>query len=230
MLAIKPGDRPTATGALRNPWVTGLTSDNEEIGSDKDESIRSHGGSTLSRKNKNRLPSYNEPRGKSEGGLITQESAKCMPGGTDFGANTGLEIGGVPTISQSSFDTSAMTLSDAAPTESLLVQTGPRESGLVSRGFQATRSRSPKRVRKKHVRNTPELCHQSKTQNTTLTLLTKLVTKNRALNPRPRPSNPRKSAPRRGNFPQSTARTNSPTEHPPKKTDKAHASIATPAQ
>jgi len=37
MLAIKPGDRPTATAALSNPWLTGLQSDPEEDGDGKDE-------------------------------------------------------------------------------------------------------------------------------------------------------------------------------------------------
>jgi len=55
MLEIQPEDRPTAGGALRNPWLTGLKNDSEESGDDKDES-------TLSRKRKKRRATYNEPK------------------------------------------------------------------------------------------------------------------------------------------------------------------------
>jgi len=115
MLAIPPGDRPTATGALRNQWLTGLKSGNEESGDEL-------------------------------------------------------------TIAENSLDTSMVTLSDTSPTEGLVVQTESGKSDIVSHNSQATHSKSLKRMRKKQIRNTPQTYHQSRTQNTTLTLLTKRVT------------------------------------------------------
>jgi len=176
MLMIRPEDRPTATGALGNSWLTGLKSDNKESGGDKDERTQSRDGSTLSKKRKNRLATYNEPKKKSERGPITQGGTKCIPGGADFWVDTSSKMDGNLTTAQSPPEASIMTLSDTVPTESLVVQTGSRKSEIVSHNFRSTHSRSPNRMRKKQARNTLQICHQSRTQNTTLTLLTKLVT------------------------------------------------------
>jgi len=176
MLMIRPEDRPTATDALENSWLTSLKSDNEESGGATDERTQGRDGSMLSKKRKNRVATYNEPRKKSERGSITEGGTKCIPGRADFWVDTGSKIGGDLPIAQSSFDASVMTLSDTAPTESLVVQTGSRKSEIVSHNFRSTHSKSPNRMRKKQAGNTPQICHQSRTQNTTLTLLTKLVT------------------------------------------------------
>ena len=164
MLAIQARDRPTATDALRHEWLTGLKSDNEESGDDKDERTHSRDGSTLSRKRKNRLATNNEPKKKSETEPIIPEGAKCIPGGTNFGADTGSEMGD-PTIAENSLDTSMATPPDSAPTESLLAQTGSRKSDIMSHNPQATHSKSPKPMRKKQIRNTLQTYHQSRTQN-----------------------------------------------------------------
>jgi len=58
-------------------------------------------------------------------------------------------------------DASMTTLPTSASTGTLVVQD--------------TRSGGPEPVRQKHIRNIPQACHQSMTQNTTLALLTKRV-------------------------------------------------------
>jgi len=172
MLAIQPGGRPTATDALRNEWLTDLKSDNEESGGDKDGRTQSRDGSTLNKKRKNRLATYDEPKKKSQSGPITQEGAKCILGGANCWVNTGSEMGDL-IMAENSLDTSMVTLSDTAPTKSLVVQTGPRKSDILSHNFQATHSKSPKRMRKKQIRNTPQACHQGRSQNATLALVKK---------------------------------------------------------
>jgi len=163
MLAIQPGDRPPAAGALRNQWLARLKSNNGASGSDKHEGARGRDRSTPSRKRKNRQAAYNQPKKKSERGPITQEGTRCIPGGADSGANMGSKVGGNLTVAESSFDSSMMTLSDTAPTGSPAVQTGPRKSEFVSHNIQETHSKSPKLVGKKHIRSTPQTCHPSRT-------------------------------------------------------------------
>jgi len=155
MLAIQPEDRPTAADALGNQWLTGRRSDSEECGNGKDEG-------TLSKKRKNRRATYNEPKRRSERNLIKQEGARCILRGGSSGENPRSHIGS-PTIAGNTLDTSAsmMTLPVSSSTGSLVIQ--------------ATHTKSPKPVRQKHIRNIPQACHQSMTQNTTLTLLTKRV-------------------------------------------------------
>jgi len=172
MLVIQPEDRPTATGALRNTWLIGFKSDSEDSGDDQDMRIQSHDRSTLNRKRKSRLATYNEPKKRrSERNPVTQEGIRCIPGGVTLEANVGSQIGGDPTFAESTLGTSMMTIS----TESLVVEVEPRKSGFVSHDFQATHSGNPKPVRKKQTGHIPQACHQSMTQNTTLTLLTKRV-------------------------------------------------------
>jgi len=163
MLAIQPGSRPTATGALRNQWLTGLKSIKEMSGSEKDERRQSHDGSTPSNKGKNRRSTCNEREKKIERDPITQGGTRCISGGADSLANTGSKMGDDPTVEESSFDSSMMTLSYTAPTRSPVIQTGPRKSEFVSPNFKETHCKSPKRVRKKHIRNTPQTCYQSRT-------------------------------------------------------------------
>jgi len=172
MLAIKPGDRPTATGALGNSWLTGLKDDNEENGGDKDSRTQSRNRSTLSNKRKNRLATHSQPKKKHERdprGPITQAGAKCTPGSGDFWAEKESKMGGDLSVAQSSFDTSMVTLSDAVPAETLVAQTGSLKSGIAPKNFQETHTKSSKRVRKKQIHNTPQTCDQSRAQNTTLT-------------------------------------------------------------
>jgi len=154
MLAIQPGDRPTAAGALRNQWLTGLKSTNEASGNDKDERTQSRNRSIPSKKRKNRQGTYNEPK-KSERDPITQEGTRHIHGGADSGINAESKMGCNLTFAESSFDSSMMTPSNTAPTGSPVVQTGPRKSEF--------HSMRPKRVRKKHFRSTPQTCHQSRT-------------------------------------------------------------------
>jgi len=172
MLAIQPGDRPTATGALRNQWLAGLGGDDEESGDDKDKRTQSRDGSTLSRKRKKKVSTNNEPKKRNERDAIILEGAKPIPGGANFGANTESEMSDDLTIAENSLDASMIMLSDTLRTESLVV----RKSEIVSHNPQATHSKSPKRMRKKQIRNTPQTCRQSMTQRTTLTLLTKNFT------------------------------------------------------
>jgi len=169
MLAIKPGYRPTAICALGNSWLTGLKDDNEENGGDKYSRTQSRDRSTLSNKSKNRLATHNQPKKKRERGPITQDGAKCTPGGADFWAEKESKMGGDISVAQSSFDTSMVTLSDAAPAETLVAQTGSWKSGIAPKNFQETHTKSPKRVRKKQIHNTPRTCNQSRAQNTTPT-------------------------------------------------------------
>jgi len=176
MLAIQPEDRPTATGALRNQWLAGLGGDDEGSGDDKDMKTQSRDGSTRSSKRKKRLSTNNEPKKKSESDTMIPEGAMRIPMGANFGTNTGSEMGYDLTIPENSSDTSMMMLSDTSPTENLVVQTRPRKSDIVSHYPQSTRPKSPKRMRKKQIRHTPQTCHQSRTQHTTLTLLTKRFT------------------------------------------------------
>jgi len=164
MLMIRPENRPTATDALRNEWLTDLKSDNEESGDDKDGRTQSRDGSTLSNKRKKRLATYNEPKKKSERGPITQEGAKCIPGGADLWVNTGSEMGDL-IIAENSLDTSIVTPSDTPPTIRLAVQTGSRKSDILSHYSQATHSKSPKPMRKKQICNTLQTFHQGRTQN-----------------------------------------------------------------
>jgi serine/threonine protein kinase len=166
MLAIQTRDRPTATDALRNEWLTGFKSENEESGDDKNDKTQIRDGSTLGRKRKNRLATNSEPKKRNERESIIPEGAKCIPGGANFWADTGSEMGDL-TIVENSFDTSMVTLSDTAPTESLVVQTGSRKPDIVSHNFQATPSKSRKRMRRKQIGNTPQTCHQGRTLNTT---------------------------------------------------------------
>jgi len=173
MLAIQPGDRPTATGALRNQWLTGLPSDDEGGRDDKDKGTHSGDRSTLSRKRKKRLATNNEPKERNERDAIIPEGTKRITGGANFGANTGSKMGDDLIIPENSLDTSMMALSDTSPNESLVVQTGSRKQDIVSHNPQATHSKSHKRMRKKQIRHTPQTCRQSMTQRTTLTLLTK---------------------------------------------------------
>ena len=170
MLAIQPGDRPTATGALRSQWLTDQKSDNQESGDDKDERTQGRDGSTLSGKRKNRLATYNERQKKNERDAIIPEGANFLLGGGNFGVNTGLKMCDDLAIAENSLDTSIMTHSDTAPTEIPVVQTRSRKSEIVSYNFQATHSKSPKRMRKKQIRNTPQKCHQSRTYDRTLHL------------------------------------------------------------
>jgi len=175
MLAIQPGGRPTATGALRNQWLTGFRNDDEGSRDDQDKGTQRGHRSTLSRNRKKRLATNNEPKERNERDAIIPEGTKRIPGGANFGANTGSKMGDL-TIPENSLDTSMMALSDTSPTDSLVVQTGSRKQEIVSHNAQATHSKSPKRMRKKQIRHTPQTCHQSMTQHTTLTLLTKHFT------------------------------------------------------
>ena len=167
MLAIQTRGRPTATDALRNEWLTGLESENEESGDDKNERTQIRDGSTLGRKRKNRLATNSEPKKKNEREPIIPEGAKCIPGGANFWADTGSEVGDLP-IAEDSLDTSMVPLSDTAPTESLVAKTWSRKPDIVSHNFLATPSKSRKRIRKKQICNTPQTCHHGRTQNTTL--------------------------------------------------------------
>ena len=115
MLVIQPEDRPTAAAALRNPWLTGVKSEGEESEDDKDEI-------TLSRKRKNRRAAYNEPKRRSERIFIKQEGARCILGGGSLGENPGSQMGGCPTIAESTLDTSMITQPVSASTGSLVVQ------------------------------------------------------------------------------------------------------------
>jgi len=176
MLAIEPGDRPTATGALGNPWLTGLKIDNKRSRDDKDEKITRRDRSTISRKRKSRLATHYEPKREPEREPITHEGAKHIPGGADLGANIGSKKRGDFTIEEYPFDISTITLPDTSPTEGLVVRAGHSNSELVSHNFGETHSTSLKRVRKSQIHNIPQTYRQSRTQNTILTLLPECIT------------------------------------------------------
>jgi len=199
MLEIQPEDRPTAADALRNPWLTELKNDSEGSGGDKDEG-------TLSRKRKNGRAIYNEPKRRSGRNLTTQQGAvrrASLAGGARS------ETGCDPTTGESALDPSMMTLS--ASTESLA---------------RATRSKSTKSARQKQIGNIAQECHPSRTQNTTLTLLTKrIANENSMINPRPSTSDPHGPDHCRGNYSRSTPETNNPTEHISKTIPRVRTSI-----
>ena len=176
MLVIQPEGRPTAAGALRNTWLTGFKSDSEDSGDDQDVRIQNRDGSTMNRKRKNRLATFNEPKKRrGERNPVTQEGTRCIPGDVTLEANVGSQIGGDPTNAESTLGTSMVTLSDTASTESLEVEMEPQEFESVSHNFQATHSKSSKPVRKKQTGNTPQTCHHGMTRNTKLTILTNRV-------------------------------------------------------
>jgi len=138
MLEIQPEDRPTAAAALRNSWLTGLKSEGEESGDNKDES-------SLSRKRKNRRATYNEPKRRSERNLVKRGGARCIPGGRSLGENPGSQMGGCPTIAESTLDTSMITLPVSSPTGGLVVL--------------ATHSKTCGPGRQKLIRKIPQAYH-----------------------------------------------------------------------
>ena len=111
MLIIQPEDRPTAAGALKNPWLTGLKNESEESGDDKNER-------TFRRKRKNRLATYNEPKRRSERNPITKQGTECTLGGVSLEEGARSQTSCDPTIAESALDTSILTLS--ASTERLV--------------------------------------------------------------------------------------------------------------
>ena len=76
MLAIQPGDRPTATRALRNLWLTGNKGGYTGGGDDKGEATQSTDWSTLSRKCKGRPVTPSRPKKPPERDMITQDCAE----------------------------------------------------------------------------------------------------------------------------------------------------------
>jgi len=169
MLAIQPGDRPTATSALENRWLTGLKIDNKRSRDDKDERTTCRDRSTLSRKRKSRLSTSNKPKKTPGRGPTIDEGTKHIPGGADSEAKTESEMCGDLTIEECPFDISTIALPDTSPTEGLVVPAGFRSSELVPHNFQETHSKSPKRVRKSQTHNIPQTYRQGRTLNTILT-------------------------------------------------------------
>ena len=119
MLVIQPEDRPAAAAALRNPWLTGVKSEGEESGDDKDKSIRG-------RKRKNKRATYNEPKRRSTRNSITQEGTRRTLGGGSLGENPGSQMGSGPTITQSTLDAAMMVPPASASSGSFVVQANSR--------------------------------------------------------------------------------------------------------
>jgi len=147
MLAIQPGDRPTATRALGYRWLTDLRCGYAGGGDDKGEATESSDWSTLSRKREGRPATHSEQNKTPKRNMMTPEGTKYIPGDTDLQGNTGSKVHGNLPIPECSFDTSIVTLSDTATTEGLPVPTGPWKSRFVSRNILGTHHKSPKRVR-----------------------------------------------------------------------------------
>jgi len=190
MLIIQPEDRPTAAGALGHGWLAGLKSDKESSRDNEDRTIlvQSRDESSQSRKRKNRRATYNRSKKRSRRNSLTQDSTSCILPDMAFVANAGSQMGADPPATESMLGTPMMTPSDAASTESAVVQMEPQASESVPHTFWATYSKSPI-VPRKQIRDIPQTYHQGSTSNTKLILFTNRVAdKNWLLNPR-QPSN-----------------------------------------
>ena len=222
MLIIQPGDRPTAVGALGHGWLTGLKSDKESSRDNEDETIQQNRDeSSQSRKRKNRPAIYNRSKKRSRRNSLTQDSTSCMLPDVAFEASAGSQMGADPPPPENTLGAPVMTPSNAASTESAVVQMGPPTSESVPPNFRGTYSKSLM-VPRKQIRNTPQTYHQGSISNTTLILLTNRVADNNwLLNPRQPSNNPN---PYQRNSLQSTSRANGSTQHIQKKTHKPHIS------
>jgi len=133
MLSIQPEDRPTAEDALGNAWLMGLKSDDEDSGEDQDETVQSGDESSWSSKGEDKLTTHDErKRRRVRRNPITQDDSKYTPGDAALRANPGLQPDSDPTASKSTIDTTIMTLTGVAPTESSLIRKGSMKLGLTA--------------------------------------------------------------------------------------------------
>ena len=132
MLAIQPGDRPTAADALGNAWLVGLKSDNEGSGNDQGESAQSRDESSWSGESEGKLAAHRKRKKKrGERNPTTQDYLKYAPGDVAFGANPRSQWGSDPTTPKSEIGTAMMISPDAASAGSSLIQKRSMNSGLA---------------------------------------------------------------------------------------------------
>ncbi|PUU76166.1 kinase-like domain-containing protein [Tuber borchii] len=123
MLAIQPGDRPTAAGALGNAWLTGLESDDEDSGNDQDETAQSEDESNWSKGSEGKLTTHHRrKKRRGQRSPITQEDTTHAPGGSALGANPRSQWGSDPTAPESEIDTAMVISPDVAPLKSFIIQ------------------------------------------------------------------------------------------------------------
>ena len=118
MLSIQPEDRPTAADALGNAWLVDLKSEDEDSGDDRYETAQSREEGSWSRKSEGKLTTYGElKKRRGRRNLITQDDSEFAPGDL-----AGLQLDRAPTTPKSTIDTTIMTPTDVASTESSLIQ------------------------------------------------------------------------------------------------------------
>ncbi|PWW73102.1 kinase-like protein [Tuber magnatum] len=218
MLTIQPENRPTAAGALRHAWFTGLKSDYGNSGDDQDEARQSWAESTKSRKSENKLPAHGKPKKRRSGGSpITHGNTEYTPRDTALGSKKGSPRRNDPSTPRSVVGNSAATPPDAPSIEGSLFRMEPLESQLTPRGFNATRSKGTEAQGNGQIHSTPQTYLQGDVQNTKPNLSSEYKTcydtnENWLLNPRPPASDPSTPHLRYIYSVRSTPRTNGPME------------------
>jgi len=118
MLSIQPEDRPTAADALGNAWLVDLKSEGGDSGDDQYETAQSGEESSWSRKSEGKLTTYGERKKRSgRRNFISQDDSEHAPGDV-----AGSQLDRAPTNPKSTIDTTIMTPTDVASTESSLIQ------------------------------------------------------------------------------------------------------------
>ncbi|KAG0133629.1 kinase-like domain-containing protein [Tuber indicum] len=154
VLAIQPGDRPTAANALRHEWLAGTKGDNVDGIYDQDETTKRQDDCTWNRKSESELATHDKPKKRRrKRKLVTRDDSKHTAGDLSLGANSGSRRGSHSNTRNSANGTSLMARPDVASIGSSLIQTGPLHSELISHNFQATQSKGPKVRGKKQVHN-----------------------------------------------------------------------------
>jgi len=136
MLAIQPGDRPTAEDALGNAWLVGLKS-GEDSGDDQDETTQSGEESSWGRKSEGELTALDErKRRNGQRNPIARGNLKYASRDVASGRNARLQPDSDPTTPKPATDTTVMTPSEVTSAEGLRIWKGSMKLEFTADALQ----------------------------------------------------------------------------------------------
>jgi len=136
MLAIQPGDRPTAEDALGNAWLVGLKS-GEDSGDDQDETTQRGEESSWGRKSEGELTALDErKRRNGQGNPIARGNLKHASRDVALGRNARLQPDSDPATPKPPTDTTTMTLPEVTSAEGLRIWKGSMKLEFTADALQ----------------------------------------------------------------------------------------------